>query len=122
MTADYISDAARDLIDQFGVNHRINSKTPFRYEHMVPKNEYILKPLKAKAAKGTLTKKHVKDLLEKYYYVACITIEEDSKLSKTSMPKKWDKQDIKARYTTAGIELKENTIVEELLKEAEDNI
>lgn len=78
------------------------------YEHMIPKSRYIQQVLEEKARNKTLTLEFVYDHLLRFWWLATITKTEDSRLSRTSMPKNWDEVDPFQRYTEAGIELLPN--------------
>lgn len=77
------------------------------YEHMVPKTKYIQQPCESKARTGELTLDIVLDLLERYWKIAVVTKDEDSKLERSRMPAGWDKTDVRARYVSAGVLLEE---------------
>ncbi|MGL4694658.1 hypothetical protein [Enterococcus larvae] len=111
-TVDYFSKAALELMELYGVEHKIGDKTAYAYEHMIPKAKYIMNPLKEKAKQGILELEDVRALLDKYYYVACITKEEDGKLNRNSMPEDWDGECIEARYKAKDIELVANKLFE----------
>lgn len=101
-TVDYFSEAALEALKKEGPNKKVENKTFYRYEHIVPKSKYIFTPIKEAAINGTLTKQKVKNLIDNYYYVACITAEEDRNLKgklSNSMPDGWNADDdIRARY------------------------
>ena len=78
------------------------------FEHIVPKQKYIQDPCILKANEKTLTIEFIQDLLKKYWCIATITKEEDSRLG--AIPDNWDRIDIFVRYNSAGIVLKENDI------------
>jgi len=75
------------------------------FEHMVPKHKYLQKPCVAMAKKGQLNENDVVKLVNKYWKIAIITVEEDKLLKGKTMPKGWDGEDIFLRYTAAGIDL-----------------
>lgn len=76
------------------------------YEHMVPKEEYINSVcIKGLLEKKRITPDFIENLLEKYWKIAIITQDEDTKLPKMKMPQNWDGVDIFARYKEAGINL-----------------
>lgn len=115
---DFFSEQAWKLIQEKGLNG-IGKK--FRYEHIVPKKKFIQSKIEKKAREGILGKKlkeEIKRLLEKFYYVALITIEEDKKLLSlklgNDMPNKWNDStgDIFARYKLADINLIPNPFIE----------
>lgn len=78
------------------------------FEHMIPKRKYIEIPCENLAAKGKLTKKFVRNVLNNYWFIATITKIENKKLQKHTMPNNWDKVDIFARYTQADIKIIKN--------------
>ena len=78
------------------------------FEHIVPKTKYILKPCEERSKNGTLTIDFIEDLLNRYYKIAVVTVEEDKKLNRNSMPKDWDGINIFSRYEEAQIELIES--------------
>jgi hypothetical protein len=80
-----------------------------RYEHLVPKQKYIQGPCEELAKRGELTVEYIVQLLDKYWFVATITKEEDDRLRRTSMHTGWDEENIFDRYEFAGIELLDNT-------------
>ena len=77
--------------------------TDLVFEHLVPKQKYIQDPCERLAMEGRLTLDYVIDLLSKYWHMATITKEEDSKLSRRSLPDDWDGSDIHVRYKNACI-------------------
>ena len=81
------------------------------FEHMVPKDKYIQKPCETMAKAGELTFDKIYNLLDKYWFIATITKEEDKTL-KTSkfMPVDWENDDYLARYKNTKIELIQNPI------------
>lgn len=81
------------------------------FEHIVPKTKYILKPCEERAKDGTLTVEFIEDLLNRYYKVAVVTIEEDKRLNRNSMPKDWDGLNIFSRYEEANIKLLEKDML-----------
>jgi hypothetical protein len=102
-TVEYISVNALNIINKKDVKNLI-------YEHMVPKEIYIQCPcLDAIKNDRMLTKEEIYELLNKYWYIALITREEDNLLNKlklrTRMPQNWDKNNIFARYELAKIPL-----------------
>src|SRR5262245_130797 len=60
------------------------------YEHLVPKSQYIQKPCEELAGNGKLTVEFVTQLLEKFWQVATITKDEDTRLDRKKMPSDWD--------------------------------
>lgn len=80
-----------------------------KFEHLVPKSRYITKVCEAKAETDDLTESFVRDLLNRYYWTATITDDEESRLSRTRMPVNWDEINIMARYKEADIILKRHT-------------
>ena len=117
LVVDYFSEKALDLI---------KSKTKFAtsnfsFEHMVPKGKYILDKIKEEAKKNISDaelQKLIYELVDKYYYVALITRDENKKLSNKGyikkMPEDWDWKSIKARYQKAGITICRNPIFEKM--------
>jgi len=81
------------------------------FEHMVPKDRYIQKPCEDMAKLGVLTTDFIYDLLEKYWFIATITKQEE-KLLKTAkvMPNDWESKGHFARYENTKIELIQNPI------------
>ncbi len=81
------------------------------FEHMIPKAKYIQKPCEDLAKVGKLTLNEIFPLLEKYWFIATITKEEE-KLLKTAkvMPKDWQSKGHFARYENTKIELIQNSI------------
>lgn len=115
LVVDYFSEKALDLIDS---ETEFNTSN-FSFEHMVPKGKYIFNQIKEEAKKNISDDKLQKliyELVDKYYYVALITQEENEKLTKQGyrekMPEDWDGESIKARYQKAGINIKRNPIFE----------
>ena len=98
----YVSEAAAAILKSTSKNSFKNSLV---FEHMVPKNEYFVKPCVERAKNNTLTIEFIKDLLDRYLKLATITKEEDRRLAPTKMPKDWDGIDIFSRYNEAGIKL-----------------
>jgi hypothetical protein len=83
------------------------------FEHIVPKTKYILRPCEERARNGTLTVDFIEDLLNRYYKIAIVTVEEDKQLNTNSMPDDWDGVNIFSRYEEVGIELLEKTCLQE---------
>ena len=115
LVVDYFSEKALDLIDS---ETEFNTSN-FSFEHMVPKGKYIFNRIKEEAKKNISDdelQKLIYELVDKYYYVALITQEENEKLTKQGyrekMPEDWDGESIKARYQKAGINIKRNPIFE----------
>lgn len=113
-TVDYFSVDAFNFVKDNGV-----SGSEITFEHMVPKGKYILDRIKEEAKKNNSDdelQKMIYELIDKYYYVALITQEENEKLTKQGyrekMPEDWDGESIKARYQKAGINIKRNPIFE----------
>lgn len=104
--ADYISEKAQNLLKEN------SGKISLRYDHMIPKNLY-LKEIKEKCLNKEKSeeelKKEIFDILEKKYFVATITADENDALSKNGlgnrMPENCDENDIFARYKKIGINL-----------------
>src|SRR4051794_14340652 len=59
------------------------------FEHVVPKHEYIQRPCEGRAAEGTLTVRFIEDLIERYWLIASVTVEEARRLSARRMPDNW---------------------------------
>jgi len=76
------------------------------YEHVVPKRKYIQGPCEKKSRNKTLDEKFILDLLSRYWKIAIITRDENSRLNRNSMPASWDRVDVLARYNEAQIKLK----------------
>jgi hypothetical protein len=76
------------------------------HEHVVPKSIVIQWLLKL----STPTADSVNQLLESYCKGAVLTREEDARLNglglRSKMPSGWDEKDVWARYTSAGIVLR----------------
>jgi hypothetical protein len=111
-SADYISNNALLQIRHGNTSNLV-------YEHMIPKQKYIQTPCITRANAGCLTYEYVYNLLFKYWYIAIITRDEDSKLNKLNlrqnMPNNWDFTDIFARYVKANIQLISTNEVNKLL-------
>jgi hypothetical protein len=92
-------------------NPNLRTSGKLVFEHMVPKQKYIQKPCEDMARKGELDKEIIYKKLDKYWFIATVTIEEEKTL-KTSkvMPNDWDEEDHSARYKAANIELINNPI------------
>lgn len=80
------------------------------YEHMVPKEKYIQGPcLEAVKNRSPLSLTQIHELLNRYWHIAIITIDEDKLLNslklRKHMPENWDGIDILARYKMANINL-----------------
>lgn len=113
-TADYFTEESFEILKNKGPNAKINDKTILRYEHIVPKKEYIFKPIESKAKKGELTKSFIYDLLDRYYFVACVTVDQDERLKgklTSKMTLEWNLKDPFDRYNKVGIKLIENPIL-----------
>lgn len=115
LVVDYFSEKALDLIDS---EIEFNTSN-FSFEHMVPKGKYIFNRIKEEAKKNISDdelQKLIYKLIDKYYYVALITRDENKKLSNKgyikNMPEDWDGESIKARYQKAEINIKRNPIFE----------
>jgi hypothetical protein len=97
----------------FLLNNKTNASKSGKlvFEHMVPKTKYIQGPCEDLAKAGKLTFNEIFPLLEKYWFIATITKEEE-KLLKTSkvMPLDWDNKNHFARYENTNIELIPNPI------------
>lgn len=115
LVVDYFSEKALALIDS---ETEFNTSN-FSFEHMVPKGKYIFNRIKEEAKKNISDdelQKLIYELVDKYYYVALITRDENKKLSnkgyREKMPEDWDEQSFDARYQKAGITIKRNPIFE----------
>jgi len=95
---DYYSPTAWEIMESSN-----KSAGKLIFEHMVPKAKYILKPCEKKAESGDLTLDFIEEILRKYWKIAIITTEENKRLDSKSMPANWNKKDISARYTEAGV-------------------
>lgn len=85
------------------------------FEHMVPKEKYIQKPSEEIIQNSSLSfgekSQKVRELLEKYWFIASITSEEDKSIKyKRVMPPNWDEVTITSRYDEVGIVLVPNEI------------
>lgn len=103
---DYVSEAALEWIN----NRKPGEKNQLIYEHLVPKKNHLFKDLQELVEKmPNNLEDEIFNLLDKYYFVAAITKEEnDTKLAghlRDNMPKNWNKKDAKARYKDAGIKI-----------------
>ncbi len=89
----------------------LNRSGKLVFEHMVPKDKYVQKPCEEMAKAGELTINNIYSLLNKYWFIATITKEEEKTL-KTSrvMPNDWEKKGHFARYDNTKIELIQNPI------------
>jgi hypothetical protein len=78
---------------------------------MVPKAKYIQKPCEDMARVGRLSFNDIFPLLEKYWFIATITKDEE-KFLKTAkvMPTDWNSKGHIARYVNTKIELIQNPI------------
>ena len=87
--------------------YKSNPNAHFCNEHMVPKAMYIIEPLINKALNNKgLSKQDVYDIVEKYWFIAFITDDENKRLpTRTKMPNGWNGQDVFARYCNTGIKL-----------------
>lgn len=114
---DFFSEKAWDYVKQNGLK-KSKGNLFLRYEHIIPKKKYIQEPIEnlAKEFKNfDLTlKEKIREKIEKYYFIALITIPEDKELLKNEMPDDWDGKNIFARYEKAGIKLIRNPLFEEL--------
>lgn len=115
LVVDYFSEKALDLIK----NETKFTPSNFSFEHMVPKGKYIFDWIKEKAKENISDdelQKLIYKLVDKYYYVALVTRDENKKLSnkgyREKMPEDWDEQSFDARYQKAGINIKRNPIFE----------
>ena len=89
---------------------QLGNKSNLIYEHIIPKEKYIQTPIIQSAKDGKLKSElEIKELLNKYWYIATITKDEDKILSQLGfnkkMPDDWDNQNIFARYDKANIKL-----------------
>lgn len=120
LVVDYFSEKALDLIDS---ETEFNTSN-FSFEHMVPKGKYIFNRIKEEAKNNNSDdelQKLIYKLIDKYYYVALITRDENKKLSKKGyrekMPKDWNKKSVIARYKKSEIKIKRNPIFKKMEKE-----
>lgn len=102
-STDYVSEKALLQLQK-------KDKSNLIYEHMIPKNLYIQRPcIEAAKAGKCYTLFEIENLLNKYWYIALITKEENNILNslklRTKMPKNWDGKNIFARYECAKISL-----------------
>ena len=84
------------------------------WEHLVPKTAYIQEPCERRARARTLTLDFIRDRLQRFWFLATITTEEDRLLARVSMPEGWDGMDVLARYSEAGLTLIPNPYFEHL--------
>lgn len=103
LQADYYSVTAYEKIKN-------SDFTDLIYEHMIPKRKYIQQECESRAINKTLTKQDIITLLNRYWHIAVITKNENTLLSKTTMPNNWDNLDCHARYKLVGLELVENDL------------
>lgn len=73
------------------------------YEHIIPKGKYIHEICEKKAMNKTLSIEFIKDLLIRYLWTATVTKLEHDILKE--IPFDWDGDNIKIRYSNAGITL-----------------
>lgn len=102
-SVEYISPNALELIKQGNTKDLI-------YEHMIPKELYIQsRCLNAIKQRRPLSLDAIYNMLNKYWYIALITKEEDKLLNslklRKQMPEIWDGEDVLARYKAANIAL-----------------
>lgn len=102
--ADYYSKEAIEKLKK-------NDMRGLVFEHMVPKTRYIQGPCIEEAKQNRLTIDFIVNLLNKYWKIAVITIDQDKMLLRTKMPNNWDQEDIFARYRAVGIELVPNASI-----------
>ena len=93
---DYVSKEAEEILKQ-------GSTKGLRFEHIVPKSEYIIKPCQEKAMNGELTYQYVRDRLDRYYWTATVKKWQDDILNQRKMPGGWKEKDIFARYREKNI-------------------
>lgn len=55
----------------------------------MPKGPYIKEPCEERAQWGTLRLAFIRDLLDRYWYVATVTTEENDRLASREMPPGW---------------------------------
>lgn len=82
------------------------------FEHLAPKQPYIQQPCEDRANDGTLTLTFVRSRLDKFWYLATITEEEDRLLPRVKMPADWDGTNILARYEAVGLRLIPNPFLD----------
>lgn len=75
------------------------------YEHLVPQRTFIQAKCEAKAKTEELTVDFVRDILDRYLWTATVTVEEHLRLSRSTMPRGWDQENIFARYEKANLKL-----------------
>lgn len=93
--------------EQAKVKVEAGDLTDLIYEHMVPKNNFHSSCVESAKA-GVLRLEDVLDGLRKYYSIAIITVDENSKFEgrlAQNMPEDWDGIDIEARYKAVKIPL-----------------
>ena len=81
-----------------------------RIEHIVTKQKDRQYIWERKAKEGILSQEFIYNILNKYWYIATITKEEDDRLISKKMPSNWCGEDIFARYNSAGIFLEDNDL------------
>ena len=97
-TTDFVTPVALEQL-------RTKQLKGLEYEHLVPKGAFIQEKCEAKAKTGELTVNFVRDILARYLWTATVTEEEHLRLSRSTMPRWWDKSNIFARYEEAGMKL-----------------
>lgn len=86
--------------------YKNNPDAKFYNEHIVPKTMHILDPLIDRAKTNNVAPKEVEKLVDKYWFIAFITEDENKRLpTRTKMPNGWNGQDVFARYCNTGIKL-----------------
>ena len=75
------------------------------FEHLVPKQRVFQEPCERMARERKLTEEYVLGLLRRYWVAATVTGDEDKRLARRSMPQDWDRLDVMARYSAAGVGL-----------------
>lgn len=110
---DFISDAALSAMKN-------KQKIDLRYEHLVPKRQYLFDKINSYLSECTEKdqfEEKVYQLLSDIYYVATITKKENDELDKrfkTDMPDGWKQGDnVKARYDEMKIHLNDTGLFEE---------
>ena len=109
---DFISDAALSAMKN-------KQKIDLRYEHLVPKRQYLFDKINSYLSEGTEKDQFIEkvyQLLSDIYYVATITKKENDELDKrfkTDMPDGWKQGDnVKARYDEMKIRLNDTGLFE----------
>ncbi|HVL69287.1 MAG TPA: hypothetical protein VM364_18665 [Vicinamibacterales bacterium] len=78
------------------------------WEHLVPKTAYIQEPCEREARAGTLTVDAIRQRLDRFWWLATVTREDDRLLHRLRMPPDWDGSNVRARYEAVGLVLLPN--------------